>query len=64
MIGHLEVLQDVVRRLEGGNLDYFLVGSLASMYYGQPRFTNDIDLVVRIRADQLTLFASSFRRKI
>jgi len=41
-------------------VDYFLVGSLASMYYGKPRFTQDIDLVVNIRPVNLTNFADEF----
>lgn len=60
MSGPLEVLRDVVTRLESQSIDYFLVGSLASMYYGQPRFTNDIDLVVAIRPVQLKKFVEAF----
>lgn len=60
MMGPLEVLRDVIQRLESRNIDYFLVGSLASMYYGQPRFTNDIDLVAAIKPAQLKMFAELF----
>jgi hypothetical protein len=60
MIGPLDVLQDVIRRLEKIGVDYFLVGSLASMYYGRPRFTNDIDLVVEIKASQVMQFENQF----
>jgi hypothetical protein len=41
-------LQDVVTRLEREKIQYFLVGSLAAMHYGRPRFTMDVDLVVQI----------------
>jgi len=43
-----EVFFDVARRLEQLGLAYMLTGSLASMYYGVPRFTHDIDLVIQI----------------
>jgi hypothetical protein len=59
--GPLEVLKDVVARLERiGVTDYFLVGSLASMYYGRPRFTRDIDLVLRLAPSQVQAFEAAF----
>lgn len=60
MIGPLDVLQDVVTRFEKIGIDYFLVGSLAAMYYSRPRFTNDIDLVVQISALKAREFELSF----
>ncbi len=60
MIGPLDVLKDVIGHLQKTNIDYFLVGSLASMYYGKPRFTNDIDLVVEIKSHQIQTFAKVF----
>ncbi len=60
MLGPLEVLKDVVDRFEKTGIDYFLVGSLAAMYYGRPRFTNDVDLVVQIKSGQVTQFEKLF----
>lgn len=60
MLGPLEVLKDVVSKMDQLNINYFLVGSLASMYYSRPRFTNDIDLVVQIGAGQIKDFAKAF----
>ena len=61
MTGPIEVLKDVVTRLERiGVTDYFLVGSLASMHYGRPRFTRDVDLVLRLASSQIAAFESSF----
>lgn len=60
MIGPLEVLEDVVNRFEKIGIDYFLVGSLAAMYYSRPRFTNAIDLVVQISAIKARDFEQSF----
>ncbi len=56
----LDVLKDVVKRFDDAGIEYFLVGSLATMYYGRPRFTQDVDLVVRIKAKQVSQFESLF----
>lgn len=42
----LEVLKDVVRRLEGAGIGYRVTGLIALSYYAQPRMTRDVDLVV------------------
>jgi len=42
----IDVLSDVARRLDSLGLPWMLVGSYASGYYGEPRFTKDIDIVV------------------
>jgi hypothetical protein len=60
VVGPLDVLRDVTRRLEQAGIDYFLVGSLAAMYYSRPRFTNDIDLVVKLKAKQAADFEKHF----
>lgn len=43
-----EFLADVVRRLESRDLTYALVGSIATMSYGEPRATLDIDVVIAL----------------
>ena len=43
-----ELLAYVVKALESLELRYFVTGSIAAMYYGEPRFTNDIDVVVEL----------------
>ena len=58
--GPLEVLCDVIVRLDKENIPYFLVGSLASMYYGRPRFTKDVDLVVQLHPSATQKFAQRF----
>jgi len=59
-LGPLEILKDVTERFEKLKVEYFLVGSLASMYYSRPRFTNDIDLVVEINPAQIKNFEQYF----
>jgi len=38
-----------VAPLEGLGLDYLITGGVASVIYGDPRFTRDIDLVLQLR---------------
>jgi hypothetical protein len=63
MNGPLDVLKELIGLFEKKNIEYFLVGSLASMYYGRPRFTNDIDLVVEIKSDQIQDFFLLFQQE-
>ena len=60
MIGPIDVLKDVVERFDKVGIEYFLVGSLASMYYGEPRYTNDIDLVAEIKPHLISSFQNLF----
>lgn len=46
MTEELQVLRDVVTRLESAGMDYMLTGSVALNCHAQPRMTRDIDLVV------------------
>lgn len=46
----LEVFSDVIGRLEANHLPYMVVGSIASIVYGEPRLTKDMDLVIDIAA--------------
>ena len=48
--GFLQTFQNVIESLEKENISYMIVGSLASMVYGEPRLTRDMDLVLDIRA--------------
>lgn len=41
-----ELLRFAVGVLERLRLPYFVTGSIATVFYGEPRFTNDIDIVV------------------
>lgn len=43
-----ELLEYACRTLERLGIEYALVGSLATSVWGEPRFTNDIDIVVRL----------------
>ena len=41
-----ELLRFVARTLEALGIRYFVTGSMATIFFGEPRFTNDIDIVV------------------
>jgi len=51
----LEVLYDLIRRIVNGfnaaALDYMFTGALAASFYGVPRTTVDVDVVVRVSSE-------------
>jgi hypothetical protein len=51
-----EFLAEVARRLETVQIPYMVAGSHASSYYGQPRATQDVDLVIDPSPQQLDEF--------
>jgi hypothetical protein len=42
-----------ISRLETANIDYFVTGSVASIFYGEPRLTHDIDIVVHLKLSDI-----------
>ena len=57
-----EVLEFALRVLEAQQVAYMVVGSVASMAYGEPRMTRDIDIVVDLRPHQVPTFIAEFAR--
>jgi hypothetical protein len=51
-----EVFQRITSALGRAGIPYMLTGSFASAYYGAPRTTQDIDLVIEASPDQLRTF--------
>ena len=49
-----------LRPLNKAGLRYILGGSVASMLYGEPRFTNDVDVVVFLRQEDIARLAEAF----
>jgi len=49
----LDLLRFIVGALEELGIAYMVVGSYASGAYGEPRFTQDIDVVVELTTEQL-----------
>jgi hypothetical protein len=44
-MGPYELLEKVVEPFERLDIPYLVTGSVAAMAYGEPRMTNDIDIV-------------------
>jgi len=55
----LEVGLAVARALESIRVEYFLGGSMASSFHGQPRLTNDLDFVVLLRVSDIRPLAQA-----
>lgn len=55
-----DLLHHIVDVLERLRVEYAAVGSIASSYYGEPRFTNDVDILANIRRDQVAVFVAAF----
>jgi len=56
----LDLLRYVARIIEDMGLRYFVTGSTATIFYGEPRFTNDIDVVVEISEQRIVEFCRRF----
>ena len=46
MKGQAEFLLDTIGRLRAAGIPYMVAGSLASSFHGEPRATQDIDVVI------------------
>ena len=55
-----ELLQFLARALERLSLPYLITGSTVTIFYGEPRFTNDIDVVVQLPANAIREFCREF----
>jgi len=55
----LDVALRVAQALDAVGVEYHLGGSLASSIYGEPRATNDIDLVVDLPPDRVDALADA-----
>lgn len=57
-----DLLTEVVARLDAEGISYMVAGSLSSSFYGEPRGTQDIDLVIDPDAGALARFAHGWDR--
>ena len=55
-----ELLASVAAALDTQRIPYFVTGSTASSFQGEPRSTHDVDLVVMIDASQVDTFVQAF----
>lgn len=56
----LDVLRHAADVLESMDLRYAIVGSYATLAYGESRFTHDVDIVVELPRDRITEFCGRF----
>ncbi len=56
----LEVLKEVVRRLDQAKIPYMVTGSIAANFYTMPRMTRDIDIVVELSDQDISRFIALF----
>jgi hypothetical protein len=54
-----DLLADIVRHLETAGIPFMVTGSYGSSFHGQPRATNDLDIVIDPTAEQLDAFVAS-----
>lgn len=55
-----DLLRHLIGVVERLGVPYYVTRSIASMYDGEPRFTNDIDIVVDLPADRVAEFCNAF----
>lgn len=55
-----ELMQRMAEFFETHSIDYRVVGSMASMAYGEPRLTIDIDMVANLKPQHIALICQSF----
>lgn len=59
----LSVFEAVLTSLEKVSVDYMVVGSVASMIYGEPRLTKDMDVVIEVQPTGMDLLYGAFPEK-
>ncbi len=55
-----ELLRRMVETFERLRLPYLVTGSMATILYGEPRFTNDIDVVVQLPPEKVEALVAAF----
>ena len=58
----MNLLRSTVDALEALTLPYCITGSFASNYYGIPRLTHDLDIVIAINENQVNGFFEVFSK--
>lgn len=55
-----DLLRHCVETMERLGVPYFVTGSMATIFYGEPRLTLDVDIVLRLTPDQVGPFCAAF----
>jgi hypothetical protein len=59
-VRQIELTSYAADTLERLNIPYAVVGSVASSAWGEPRLTRDVDIVIRLAADQVEALCAAF----
>ena len=54
------VVNIFVSRIERLGIPYVVTGAVASIIYGEPRLTNDVDMIVKLQAENIDGFVRAF----
>jgi len=60
MLNEIQIITMVAKRLDEAKIPYYIGGGIASINYGEPRLTNDADIVIRIVPFQIHKFVQAF----
>ncbi|MEO8706393.1 MAG: hypothetical protein ABI867_40560 [Kofleriaceae bacterium] len=55
-----DLIRPFIERLHTLGLPYMVTGSTAGIFYGEPRMTHDVDLVVALRMKDVDAFVAAF----
>jgi hypothetical protein len=55
-------LSEFIRSLNSNNVEYVVVGGYAQAYHGRPRFTGDIDILIRPSAENAARLRSALNQ--
>lgn len=55
-----DLIAPFVERLAALDVPYMVTGSTAGILYGEPRMTNDVDIVVALRVTDVEAFVAAF----
>ncbi len=55
-----DLIHIFISRLNKLSVPYMITGAIASIMYGAPRLTHDIDLVINLSANKIDRFAAAF----
>ena len=59
MLG-LDLFEIFINRLDRADIYYFVTGAVASIIYGRPRLTHDLDLVIELNRSAVSSLSSAF----
>lgn len=60
---NLNLFAIFIDKLDEIKIDYFVTGSVASIVYGEPRLTNDIDIVISLDEHDAGKISNAFLAK-